>query len=65
MQRQVFTLYKIECKSYKEASEILGVFKATINTHISLATKSLKQELIQGDNILLATLLTLAISNLS
>lgn len=50
MQKQVFTLCKIEGKSYEEVSEQLGISKATINTHISRATKTLKAKLTDGNN---------------
>jgi RNA polymerase sigma-70 factor (family 1) len=41
----VYTLLKIEGKSYKEIGEELGISKPTINEHITKANKFLKQEL--------------------
>lgn len=57
-QRQVFTLCKIEGKSYEEVSKILGISTATINTHITRATKAVKAHLNNTDG--LAYLLVIA-----
>ncbi|MFB2120942.1 RNA polymerase sigma factor [Parapedobacter sp. 2B3] len=40
--RKVYTLCKIEGKSYEEAGKILGISTSTISDHIVKATKSLK-----------------------
>jgi len=40
--QQVFRLCKLEGKSYKEASELLGISVSTISDHIVKATKSIK-----------------------
>ena len=41
--RQVFTLCKLEGKSYKEVEEIMGINAKTINSHLFQANKFLKQ----------------------
>jgi RNA polymerase sigma-70 factor (family 1) len=40
--REVFTLCKVEGKSYSEVAEILNISTATVNNHIVKATKILK-----------------------
>lgn len=54
-QREVFTLHKIEGKSYNEISELLGIGHDAIAKHIYRATQTLKETLNP------AILLTLAI----
>ena len=41
-QKLVFTLCKIEGKSYEEVSKLLGISTSTISNHIVKATKSIK-----------------------
>jgi len=60
-QKQVFTLCKIDGKSYDEVSSLLGISTGTINTHITRATKSIKQYLLTSDNIAIVLALSLAI----
>ncbi|MBL1410814.1 RNA polymerase sigma factor [Sphingobacterium faecale] len=55
-QREVFTLHKIEGKSYKEISEMLGISHAAINQHIYRATQSLHRTLNPPTLLLLACL---------
>lgn len=43
--REVFTLCKVEGKSYIEVAEILNISTATVNNHIVKATKILKTNL--------------------
>ncbi|WP_207423283.1 RNA polymerase sigma factor [Desertivirga brevis] len=43
--RLVFTLFKIEGKSYKEISEMLGISHSTINDHVQKANIFLKTRL--------------------
>lgn len=50
-QKLVFTLCKIEGKTYDQVSELLGISTATINTHITRATKAIKAQLENGDNL--------------
>ena len=40
--QQVFRLCKLEGKSYKEASEVLGISASTISDHIVKATKTIR-----------------------
>jgi len=48
-QKLVFTLCKLEGKSYEEVSAMLGITKGTINTHITRATKTIKTYLTNTD----------------
>lgn len=41
--KQVFTLCKLEGKSYKEVSELLGISHSTINDHLLKSNRFLKQ----------------------
>ena len=43
--QQVFRLCKLEGKSYKEVSELLGISLSTISDHIVKATKSIRDHL--------------------
>lgn len=43
--RKVFTLCRIEGKSYKEAGELLGISSSTVNDHLLKANKFLKDQL--------------------
>ncbi|WP_333624264.1 RNA polymerase sigma-70 factor [Sphingobacterium siyangense] len=56
-QKEVFTLHKIEGKSYKEISELLGISPNTINQLIQQANKQLKATLITHSLLLAAILL--------
>lgn len=60
--RLVFTLFKIEGKSYKEISEQLGISHSTINEHIQKSNHFLRQQLNQT-SVLTITLLATAIVN--
>lgn len=46
--KHVFTLCKLEGRSYKEVSEMLGISHSTINDHLLKANKFLKQHLNSG-----------------
>lgn len=49
--RKIFTLCKIEGKSYSEVSEMMGVSTSTINDHIVKATKSIRTYFVlSGDS---------------
>lgn len=48
-QKLVFTLCKLERKSYEEVSAMLGITPGTINTHITRATKAIKTYLNDVD----------------
>jgi RNA polymerase sigma factor (sigma-70 family) len=58
--RQVFTLCKLEGKSYQEVSELLGISTSTISDHLLKANKFLKQQLNPG-MMLFVSALALAI----
>jgi len=57
--RKVYSLIKIEGKTYEEVSVLLGISKATINDHMVKAAKSLKSHF--GSNQLAVILLASAI----
>ncbi len=50
--KQIYRLCKLEGKSYKEASEILGISVTTINDHIVKGTKSIRQYFDDHDKTL-------------
>ncbi|WP_407428085.1 RNA polymerase sigma factor, partial [Arcticibacter sp.] len=47
-QRQVFTLCKLEGKSYEEAGQILGITTATVNSHIVKSTRFIRTYLVKN-----------------
>lgn len=47
----VFTLCKLEGKSYKEVSQILGISVATISNHLQKASQSIRQKALLSDYI--------------
>lgn len=53
--RQVFTLCKIDGKSYSEVSELLGISPSTVNDHIVKATKFIKEKYNDRGNVFLLT----------
>lgn len=57
-QKEVFTLHKIEGRSYKEISELLGISPNTINQLIQQANKQLKAQFITHSLLLAAILLS-------
>ena len=64
-QRRVFTLCKIDGKSYEEASALLGISTGTINTHITRATKTIKAHLLASEHIVLVLALSVALHDFS
>lgn len=52
--QQVFKLCKLEGKSYKEVSELLGISVSTISDHIVKATKSIRDYFENNDQALLS-----------
>src|SRR5690606_18363053 len=56
--RQVFILHKIEGKSYKEITELLGIDAAQIAKHVYHSTRYLKQQLRAHPELLLTVLFT-------
>lgn len=55
--QQVFKLCKLEGKSYKEVSELLGISVSTISDHIVKATKSIRVYFENNDQALLSLLI--------
>ncbi|WP_158798360.1 RNA polymerase sigma factor [Pedobacter sp. L105] len=53
-QKLVFTLCKMEGKSYEEVSKTLGISTSTINGHIVKATKNIKEYMFNYEHITLA-----------
>jgi RNA polymerase sigma-70 factor (ECF subfamily) len=60
----VYTLCKIEGKSYEDVSKTLGISVSTISDHIVKATKSIKASCLSGDLLQKTTLLVLFILHL-
>jgi RNA polymerase sigma-70 factor (family 1) len=60
--KQVFTLCRIEGKTYDEAAEIMGVSSSTVSNHLVKATKSVREYMIVANGASLAILLI--VSNL-
>lgn len=58
--KRVFTLFKLEEKSYNEISEELGIAPRTINEHIQKANEFLKNEL-NASRMVTVALITSAI----
>lgn len=51
-QKEAFVLHKIEGKSYKEISQLMGISHSTINKHIYVANKFVKSQIIKSPEIL-------------
>ena len=49
--KQVFTLCKIDGKSYAEVSKLLGISTSTVNDHIVKATKFIKEKYNDHGNV--------------
>ncbi len=60
--KHIYTLIKLEGKSYEEVAELLGISTSTINDHVVKATKSLKAYFDENDMILIALLASILIS---
>lgn len=60
--RRVFELCKVEGKSYKEVSLLMGISVSTISDHLLKATRAIRQHMLLSDHI--ATLLSLCILRL-
>lgn len=56
--KMVFTLCKLEGKSYKEVSEIMNISVSTISDHIVKATKSVKEYILLNDSVALSAAIT-------
>jgi RNA polymerase sigma-70 factor (ECF subfamily) len=64
-QKLVFTLCKIEGKSYEEVGRDLGITTSTINGHIVKATKSVKTFMADYHKVAFGLLLSAVISDLA
>ncbi|SEM74636.1 RNA polymerase sigma factor [Mucilaginibacter sp. P25] len=53
----VFTLCRLEEKSYKEVSELLGISVYTINDHLVKANKSIKQYFLANQHLALLVII--------
>jgi len=62
--KRVFTLSKIEGKSYKEISEELSISHPTINEHIQKATQFLKKEMNPTSGLAVTLLVQLLARNI-
>jgi RNA polymerase sigma-70 factor (family 1) len=62
--RQVFTLCKLEGKSYKEIEQIMGINPKTINSHLFQAKKFLEEHFNKNSGFMTIILVTAIIKNL-
>lgn len=60
--KRVFELCKVEGKSYKEVSLMMGISVSTISDHLLKATRAIRQHILLSDHI--ATLLSFCIIRL-
>lgn len=60
--RRVFTLCRVEGKSYTEAAQIMGISVGTINDHIVKATRFIRAELAKHPDLYLLLILQIAFS---
>jgi RNA polymerase sigma-70 factor (family 1) len=60
--KRIYTLIKLEGKSYEEVAQMLSISTSTINDHVVKATKSLKVYFDENDVVLIALLACLLIS---
>ena len=60
--KKIYTLIKLEGKSYDEVAELLNISTSTINDHVVKATKAMRSYFEQNDVILVALLASLLIS---
>lgn len=60
-QRRIFTLCKLEGHSYEEVSQLLGISTATINTHITRASKTVREFILKNRGTALGLLCAYAI----
>jgi RNA polymerase sigma-70 factor (family 1) len=60
-QKQVFTLCKIEGKSYKEASQIMGITTDTVNSHIVKSSRYIRSYLKENLELTVAILIMLGL----
>lgn len=60
-QKQVFTLCKIEGKSYKEASQIMGITTDTVNSHVVKSSRYIRSYLKKNLELTLSILILLSL----
>ncbi|MBB6498309.1 RNA polymerase sigma factor [Pedobacter cryoconitis] len=60
--KKVFVLCKLEGKSYEEVSKLLGISTSTIGDHIVKGIKSIKNQLLSPDRVLLVLGISMVIS---
>lgn len=61
--QQVFRLCKLEKKSYKEVSQLLGISESTVSDHIVKATKAVRDYFENNEQALMALFVILFLSN--
>lgn len=61
-QKQVFTLCKIEGKSYKEASQILGITTDTVNSHVVKSSRYIRSYLKENLKLTVAIMVMLGLN---
>lgn len=62
-QKLVFTLCKLEGKSYEDAGAALGISSSTINSHIVKATRSVKGYIFREQNALFFFIFSLVLTS--
>lgn len=60
--RKVFVLCKLEGKSYEEVSKLLGISTSTVGDHIVKGVKSIKNQLLSHDRVMLVLGVSMVIS---
>ena len=65
MQRKVFTMCRMEGKTHDQISEQLGISKATINTHMTRAGKTIKEQLNLSSSMTLAMAVAIAAGSIA
>jgi RNA polymerase sigma-70 factor (family 1) len=51
--KKIFTLCKVEGRSYEDAGKLLGISSGTVNDHMVKAVRSLKKQLTANDLVLI------------
>lgn len=51
-QRQIFTLCRMEGKSYKEVSDMLGISVHTVSTHMARASKNVQAFMLKNQHLI-------------
>lgn len=61
-QRTAYTLHKLEGKSYKEVSEIMGISASTINKHIYNASQFVKKQMKENHALFIIVFISFLLS---